>query len=193
MTTKAEKTLRNFSMLVSKFSEILVAEKISSKVFNVNEVSQSIKENFSFCWYHFYKFLFIFTNRWKTDTKTPDLETICIGLIVTINTIQNQVFKYKKLDRKKYLKEIKKADHIGINAYSISEITGIPRATVVRKLKFLLDKKFLQINDKKLYSYGISTKSNQNKVISKLQDRNMNSLSQFLYRIFNQIKVVNSN
>ena len=193
MTTKAEKTLRNFSILVSKFSEILVAEKISSKVFNVNEVSQSIKENFSFCWYHFYKFLFIFTNRWKTDTKTPDLETICIGLIVTINTIQNQVFKYKKLDRKKYLKEIKKADHIGINAYSISEITGIPRATVVRKLKFLLDKKFLEINDKKLYSYGINTKSNQNKVISKLQDKNMNSLSEFLYRIFNQIKVVNSN
>jgi len=193
ITTKAARTLRNFSILVSKFSEILVAEKISSKVFNVNEVSQSIKENFSFCWYHFYKFLFIFTNRWKTDTKTPDLETICVGLIVTINTIQNQVFKYKKLDRKKYLKEIKKADHIGINAYSISEITGIPRATVVRKLKFLLDKKFLQINDKKLYSYGISTKSNQNKVISKLQDRNMNSLSQFLYRIFNQIKVVNSN
>jgi hypothetical protein len=29
-------------------------------------------------------------------------------------------------------------------------------------------------------------------VISKLQDKNMNSLSQFLYRIFNQIKVVNS-
>ena len=190
ITAKADGTLRNFSILVSKFSEILVIEKISNKAFAVNEITKLIKENFSFCWYHFYKFLFIFTNRWKTDTKTPDLETICIGLIVTINTIQNKAFKYKKLDRKKYFKEVKKTDHMGINAYSISEITGIPRATVVRKLQFLLDNKFLEINEKKLYSYGINTKSNQNKVISKLQDKNMNSLSEFLYSIFNQIKVI---
>jgi hypothetical protein len=171
----------------------LVTEKISNKVFDVDEVSKSIKENFSFCWYHFYKFLFTFTNRWKTDTKTLDLETICIGLIVTINTIQNKAFKDKKLDRKKYLKEVKKTDHIGINAFSISVITGIPRATVVRKLQFLIDKKFLIIDEKKLYSFGISTKSKQSTVISKLQDKNMGSLSEFLYRVFNQIKVINSN
>ncbi|MDA9645005.1 MarR family transcriptional regulator [bacterium] len=193
LTTKANQTLKNFSILVSKFSEILVTEKISNKVFDVDEVSKSIKENFSFCWYHFYKFLFTFTNRWKTDTKTLDLETICIGLIVTINTIQNKAFKDKKLDRKKYLKEVKKTDHIGINAFSISVITGIPRATVVRKLKFLIDKKFLIIDEKKLYSFGISTKSKQSTVISKLQDKNMGSLSEFLYRVFNQIKVINSN
>ena len=193
ITAKADKTLKNFSILVSKFSEILVTEKISNKVFDVDEVSKSIKENFSFCWYHFYKFLFTFTNRWKTDTKTLDLETICIGLIVTINTIQNKAFKDKKLDRKKYLKEVKKTDHIGINAFSISVITGIPRATVVRKLQFLIDKKFLIIDEKKLYSFGISTKSKQSTVISKLQDKNMGSLSEFLYRVFNQIKVINSN
>ena len=29
---------------------------------------------------------------------------------------------------------------------SISEITGIPRPTVVRKLKYLIDKKYLHIN-----------------------------------------------
>ena len=28
---------------------------------------------------------------------------------------------------------------------------------------------------------------------SKLQDNNMNALSKFLYRVFNQIKVINSN
>ena len=193
VNSKANQTLKNFSILVSKFSEILVTEKISNKVFDVDEVSKSIKENFSFCWYHFYKFLFTFTNRWKTDTKTLDLETICIGLIVTINTIQNKAFKDKKLDRKKYLKEVKKTDHIGINAFSISIVTGIPRATVVRKLQFLIDKKFLIIDEKKLYSFGISTKSKQSTVISKLQDKNMGSLSEFLYRVFNQIKVINSN
>ena len=37
---------------------------------------------------------------------------------------------------------------------SIADITGIPRPTVVRKLKYLIDKKFLHINEKKLISYN---------------------------------------
>ena len=35
---------------------------------------------------------------------------------------------------------------------SISDITGIPRATVIRKLNKLLKEKFLKIDDKKCYS-----------------------------------------
>jgi hypothetical protein len=35
------------------------------------------------------------------------------------------------------------SDTKGVNAMSISDITGIPRPTVVRKLKWLIDKKFL--------------------------------------------------
>ena len=37
---------------------------------------------------------------------------------------------------------------------SIADITGIPRPTVVRKLKYLIDRKFLTINEKKLISYN---------------------------------------
>ena len=79
------------------------------------------------------------------------------------------------------------------NAFSIAEITGIPRATVVRKLEFLMKNKFLNISEKKLYTFGMTMQSKQFKVISKLQDRNMNALSKFLYRVFNQINVINSN
>ena len=190
---KTNITLNNFSILVSKFSEILKDKNITDKSFDTGEISKAIKENFSFCWYQFYKFIFIFTNSWKIGTKTQDLETICVGLIVLINTVQNRDFKNKSLDRKKYLKEIQKPDHIGINAFSIAEITGIPRATVVRKLEFLLKNKFLNINEKKLYTFGMTMQSKQFKVLSKLQDNNMNALSKFLYRVFNQIKVINSN
>ena len=193
ITAQAKKTLVEFSNLVSKLSEILVAEKITSKVFNTNEISIAIKENFSFCWYHFYKFLFIFTNRWKTDTKTLDLETICIGLIVLINTVQNKDFKNKNFDREIFFKEVQKNDQVGINAFSISDITGIPRATVVRKLDFLIENKFLNIDNKKLYSFSMNMKTKQFKVIKKLQDKNMNSLSSFLNRVFNQINLISTN
>ena len=193
ITAQANKTLEEFSILVSKFSEILSSEKISNRVFDVNEISKSIKENFSFCWYQFYKFLFIFTNRWKTDTKTLDLETICIGLIILINTVHNKGFKKKDFEREKYLKEVQKTDQIGMNAFSIADITGIPRATVVRKLEFLLENKFIKIDKNKLYSFSVNTKSKQFNVIKKLQDKNMKSLSIFLYKVFNQINLVNAN
>jgi len=193
VTTQAKKTLEEFSILVSKFSEILASEKISNKAFNVSEISNSIKENFSFCWYHFYKFLFVFTNRWKTDTKTLDLETICIGFIVLINTVQNKNFKNKDFDREIFFKEVKKNNQVGINAFSISDITGIPRATVVRKLEFLIKNKFLNIDKKKLYSFSMNIKTKQFKIIKKLQDKNMISLSSFLYRVFNQINLISTN
>jgi len=193
ITAQAKKTLEEFSILVSKFSEILASEKISNRAFNVSEISNSIKENFSFCWYHFYKFLFVFTNRWKTDTKTLDLETICIGLIVLINTVQNKNFKNKDFDREIFFKEVKKNNQVGINAFSISDITGIPRATVVRKLEFLIKNKFLNIDKKKLYSFSMNIKTKQFKIIKKLQDKNMISLSSFLSRVFNQINLISTN
>ena len=193
ITAQAKKTLEEFSILVSKFSEILASEKISNRAFNVSEISNSIKENFSFCWYHFYKFLFVFTNRWKTDTKTLDLETICIGFIVLINTVQNKNFKNKDFDREIFFKEVKKNNQVGINAFSISDITGIPRATVVRKLEFLIKNKFLNIDKKKLYSFSLNIKTKQFKIIKKLQDKNMISLSSFLYRVFNQINLISTN
>jgi DNA-binding Lrp family transcriptional regulator len=193
ITAQAKKTLEEFSILVSKFSEILASEKISNRAFNVSEISNSIKENFSFCWYHFYKFLFVFTNRWKTDTKTLDLETICIGLIVLINTVQNKDFKNRNFDREIFFKEVQKNDQVGINAFSISDITGIPRATVVRKLDFLIENKFLNIDNKKLYSFSMNMKTKQFKIIKKLQDKNMNSLSSFLNRVFNQINLISTN
>ena len=46
---------------------------------------------------------------------------------------------------------------------SISEITGIPRPTVVRKLKYLIDKKYLHINEKKLITFDAKDSAFQKK------------------------------
>ena len=39
----------------------------------------------------------------------------------------------------------------GVSAMSISDMTAIPRATVVRKCKFLIKNNYLSLNDKKQY------------------------------------------
>ena len=187
-TAKAEQTLKELSILISKFNEILVEEKVTNIIFNTNEISESIKTNFSFCWYQFYKFLFIYTTRWRNNVT--DLETLAIGLVVLLNTIDNKGFRAKDLNRKKYFKLSQGSDDIGVNAMSLSDITGIPRPTVVRKLKYLIKNNFLHINEKKLITLNITGATL--KKTNELQDLNMKNLSNFLYRVFNQIKIINS-
>ena len=186
-TAKADKTLKDFSLLVNKFSEVLTEEKMTKKVFDKDEISKSIKDNFSFCWYQFYKFLFVFTNRWR---PIADLETLAIGFVIVLNTVNNKSLRVKDLNRTTYHKLAQGADDIGVNTMSLSDITGIPRPTVVRKVKFLIQNKYLHINEKKLISFNLKGKTLKH--MTEIQDLNMKSLSNFLYRIFNQIKVINS-
>ncbi len=185
---QAKKTLSELSNLLYEFNKLLKKDKFANNVFEVKDITNSIKENFSFCWYQFYKFLFIYTNRWRSAVN--DLETFCIGMLVVINAMHNKEFKPTKSNLNSYRKELMGSDSRGVNAMSISEITGIPRPTVVRKLKFLIENKFLQINEKKLISFHV--RENAFKPTANLQNKNMESLSNFIYRLFNQIKVINS-
>ena len=57
---------------------------------------------------------------------------------------------------KSYQKQVMGSDERGMNAMSLSDITGIPRPTVVRKLKWLIDDDFLIINDKKLITMSMN-------------------------------------
>ena len=64
---------------------------------------------------------------------------------------------------------------------SISDITGIPRATVIRKLNRLIKEKFLKIDSKKHYS---ATGVHQKKILD-VQKNTLNNLSNFVARIYN--------
>ena len=188
-TAKPEQTLKELSILISKFNEILVDEKVTNNIFDTNEISESIKTNFSFCWYQFYKLLFIYTNRMRNALF--DLESLTIGLVVLLNTMGNKSFKVKDLNMKYWTKLAQGADEVGVNAMSLSDITGIPRPTVVRKIKRLIETDFLHINEKKLITLNI--RGSAFNLAQKIQDKNMIGLSNMLHRIFNQIKVININ
>ena len=188
VNAKATDTLKDLSILLNEFNKLLKEEKITDSVFQLDEIINSIKENFSFCLYQLNKFIFVYLNRWRQEMK--DLETLTVAILVVLNATENKNFKPSKLSIKSYREEIMGSDTKGVNAMSISDITGIPRPTVVRKIKWLIDKKFLIINDKKLIS--LNAKGNTFKKTKSLQDKNMLSLSNFIYRLFNQIKIINS-
>ena len=185
---KATDTVKELSILLNEFNKLLKKEKVTDSVFQLEEINNSIKKNFSFCLYQLNKFLFIYLNRWRQEM--PDLETLTIAMLVVLNATENKNFKPSKLSIKSYREEIMGSDTKGVNAMSISDITGIPRPTVVRKLKWLIDKNYLNINDKKLISLDV--KESAFEKTAQLQDKNMLSLSYLIHRLFNQIKVINS-
>ena len=187
-STKATNTLTELATILYEFNKILKKEKLVDTVYSVKDIIKSMKENYSFCWYQFNKFWFIYMNRWRNELK--DLEFLAIGMVVVINAVKNKELSPKQ-NLRSYKKELVGSDARGVNAMSIAEITGIPRPTVVRKLKYLIDKKFLHINEKKLITYNAKDSAFQK--TSKMIDRNMLSLSDFIYRVFNQIKIINSN
>ena len=186
-TDRVNIAIKDVSLILFEFNKILKKEKITNKVFEIEEIINSIKENYSFCWYQFYKFLFLYTKRWRAVTN--DLETFCIGMVVVINAAKNKKFAPSEAKSfSSYATKIMGSHFRGINAMSISEVTGIPRATVVRKLKWLIENKFLYINEKKLISLDVTDSSF--KKTTDLQKKNMLSFSNFIYRVFNQIKII---
>ena len=184
---QANLTLKNMTTVLYEFNKILEEKKIIKIAYQSTEILNSIKKNFSFVWYQFYKFLFIFTKRWRKELG--DLETFTIGVLVLINAVENKTFRVKEFDRKKYAASIQGSDERGVNAMSLAEITGIPRSTVIRKLKILIKKDLFLINEKNLIT--INMRGEGFKTAQRLQDQNMLSLSNFVSRVFNQLKVIN--
>ena len=181
---KAEQTIKEVSNLLNKFNKILIDEKITNKVFTRDEITASLKNNFSFCWYQFHKLLFVFTNRWRITVD--DLETLTLGLVVLLNTVDNKSFKAKVLNRENWTKIAQGADDVGVNPNSLSDITGIPRPTVTRKIKRLIEDGFLHINKKKLIIVNMTSSRFKKQI--KMLDQNMKSLTDMLHRIYNQIR-----
>jgi len=73
-------------------------------------------------------------------------------------------------------------DDAGVNAMSISDITGIPRATVIRKLNKLIKENFLKIDTKKHYS---STGAYQKEILDVQKNtlKNLSKLSACIYNL----------
>ena len=180
-------TLKNVSVLLSKFSEISKKNNIIKKSFDRTEVSKLIKNNFSFCWYQFFKFIFSYCYRWRK--YFGDLEIMLIGITIAFNSVTTASIKLKGIESyiDKWREDILQNNIRGINAMSISEITGIPRPTVIRKINSLIKLNMIEMDKNKLLNVKFNNKSY--KETSELQNETINDLGVFITRTFNQINI----
>ena len=180
-------TLKNVSVLLSKFSEISKKKNLTIKSLDRTEVSKLIKNNFSFCWYQFFKFIFSYCYRWRK--YFGDLEIMLIGITIAFNSVTTASIKLKGIESyiDKWREEILQNNIRGINAMSISEITGIPRPTVIRKINYLIKLNMVEMDKNKLLNIKFNNKSY--KETSELQNETINDLGIFITRTFNQINI----
>ena len=137
---------------LSKF--IFEQLKLLSHNMPVSKIEKEIKNNYSFYWYHFLNVQLEYIKFWQDKLK--DLEMLLIGvqvLILTLNTLKRNNNDFLSIfDNEKNMKTLSE-NNADISATSISDITGIPRATCIRKLDKFVKMKVLQKNVKsKRYS-----------------------------------------
>ena len=130
----------------------LVIKKLNLSFSNEN-INAIIKKNFSFFWYHYLQTQLKFLKIWKLHLV--DLELLLISIECSV---QGQlIFSNKRKLNKENV----------ISATTISNITGIPRVTCIRKLKKLYKLKLIsRDNLTKRYSINIQNLSN-NKIFTK--------------------------
>ena len=186
---KPQKSIIRISRFLSTISNILYQGNILQSEFESIKIEDFIKNNFSLIWKLYYEVQIPNLLKWKKVFK--DLETFHVWAVCVVNqklNSQKNPESNNKISKKKYLdRYFFNDDNVidGVNAMSISDISGIPRATVIRKLNILIEKKYLVINDKKHYTLA----NTHQKKLSSIQEINLSFLYEFIANVLNLILI----
>ena len=161
-----------------------------------NSIVKEIKSQFSFYWYHFLNYQLRWLKMWQDKIK--DIDLILITLQAVIPALQyadkNQNIKDSSLEN--LYKIIGKTNNqykfsdTAVSTASISEVTGIPRATCIRKLETLV-KLGMLVRETKTKRYFINqlTSKRTNTILTKENVLfTIENFSEYLAIILNSIK-----
>ena len=182
---KPENTINSFSKILQYVSYLLHKEKKVKKYYEKDFFIKKIKERFTQILAIFldYQINYILVRK---ELANNDSELFFIAGCLMYNQI---MFLKKSENKRHYQKEwIDEVFYIGnkkgINAMTISELTGIPRPTVIRKLKILLKQGDIIKDDNNLY---YMTKGKFVSNLNKLRLNNIKELSTTISKINNII------
>ena len=179
---KPQETIVRVSRFLSILSKSLCEENRISKQISSKEIAKTVEEYFSYVWKLYYDMQIPMLLNFKK--RFGDIESFHIWGICVVN----QIFTSLKNDNSHLSRELymekylfKNENILGVNAMSISDISGIPRATVIRKLNKLVKSGFLKVDNKKQYL----TTNFHAEELKVVQQKNLLNLSKFSARIYN--------
>ena len=179
-------TMKNLTTVFHLIYKICLKENLIKKEITKEMITNAMKSNLTYTWYHYYKFIFSWLYNWKKffNNDTEKFIIWCIPMLHRANKMRLDK-KNPNINISTWRSVIDKIETQGINTMSLSDITGIPRPTVTRKLKTLILNKHLFMDKNKLIHPG-----NQGKYKAEMyniQNSALNEFSDFTSKIFNQI------
>ena len=156
-------------------------------------IEKKIRENYTQYWSLFFKFQIPYILRCKKVYSTINCFYIW-GLCAL-----NEAYNSKNLDQSVkdnmfleaeefHYKITKLKSSLGLNPTTIAELSGIPRATVIRQIKYLVNKNFLY-KEKQLYKINNNEKLKSFHLQNNNFKKNQYEFRIFLKEILNLIKI----
>ena len=187
-------TIELLSTFIEKKSKMLHGQEWFGDKLTKDFIKIFIKKYFTIVWLRFFKMQIPFLTRHRTVFQ--DLETWIVWGNIALShqyhlakAAENNLLA-EPVTLKSYYSEVADVKIVrGINASSIADISRIPRATVIRKLKWLVRQESIKKN--KNLEYQMKKGGKLNKKISENFLLNQNYVAEFLTEIFDLMK--NSN
>jgi len=191
---KPERQIKLTSKYIYLISEIFNKDQIYRKKLDIKFIENTIKKNFSLAWRWFYRMQIPMIIGYHEVFE--DVATFHVWGTVAMN----QAFNYKKsMDdsnvlsltpdymtfNKGIVTDQDNQNTTGVSAMSLSDMTAIPRATVIRKCKYLVDQGYLKSNEKKQY---VMTGMNIDKILP-YQKKVFRNKAKFLRKILNLLTI----
>ena len=184
-------TIEDMASCLSKLSIHLSAEDWFGKALEKEDIKKFITEHFTVSWEYWYRFQIPYLVRHRTFFGDIESWNVwgSIGLVQIrslIEEINNNISSLPKNYTDFYLYTLRHKPKRGINASSISDISAIPRATVIRKLKTLEKNKHIMRN--KRLEYFLAPKSDNLKGFEKNYLTNQRRWSDYCTTMYNLMK-----
>ena len=179
-------TMKNLTNVFYLIYKLCKKENLITQDIEKEQITNAMKSNLTYTWYYYYKFIFTWLFNWKKffNNDTELFIIWCIPMLHRANKMRSEKNK-DQLELSIWRKDIEKIETQGINTMSLSDITGIPRPTVTRKLKLLFKNNHLYMDKNKLIHPGNQGKFKDE--MYKIQNASLNEFSEFTGKIFNRI------
>jgi len=187
---KPQKSLPLLSIFFEKISNILSKENWFGKAIKREDIEEFIRNHYTVCWEYFYRFQISYLTRHRKcfgDLESWNIwGSIALVQAAIFNDEQKKITREELTSYEDYIfAMLKHKPKMGINASSISDISSIPRATVIRKLKRMEKIGFIKRNQRLEYTLGQYKKLEAFRVNYSI---NQKALSDFCTTMFNLMK-----
>ena len=173
-----ELQIHNLSKFLSKFSNYFTKNKFIITDISRDQIKKDVDDKFLI---YLTKFLDFQISYFSNLKSIMDIESIFIVLLCNLNTLSaKENISEKPLNLKETLYKLNRLNKItGLNATSISEITKIPRTTVLRKIANLEKDGILKKDQFKRYATDSLNNSAQGNKIFTAVEYNLKILGVF--------------